>query len=481
MASVDPLDVRAQLERLLGTRYFRGSNTRRRLLAFLVEQWLFDEGKNISARFIAESLKIETLTFEESSDKHGFPRTRANLAHVRRFLKKHYDTDGYRDPVILKLNSGSYLPVIAANPVSSAMPDLDPATERLTLRAKTAIDTRTARGGLRAFEYFLKVSAPSDNPRQEANSCFILMASAAIFPGLPTDFRLAIEARIARIKASGVEPWECTFAEASIEACHRHDWKKSLDLFELAVERSQGEAKFFWWYTALLASTGQMQKAIDILASAVRHFSRTSIAVRTDLALLQVMAGRFEDAEEILSGSLDFAPESNLPILYARMVLLEAQDRMNEADAIVTRLGDAMDQDAAHSIVTGIESMQEDELSPSRLEEMSSVSEGHFLFAGVFALILARVNQTDLASQVVELLLAAKAKGPEMSSVAIAIGMVGLGRFDDAVSWLRKAAFDESDPLAMWFHIFPPLRHLRKHRGYRQLLKDLGLSLQRDR
>ncbi len=473
-----PEEVRAQFERLCETRHFRGIKLRR-ILHFVVEEWLTDGGKNLTEKFIGDALGDEPITFEQHSDKVGYPKTRANIAHVRNRLKAHYETEGYRDPVIIKLNPGSYAPVIALNPVSKRIPEIEPAIERLILRAKIAIDTRTLRGALRAIDYYLQIPGASGNPRQEANVCFIPMAIATIIPGFAAEARPATEAAIARIKASGVEPWECMFAEAAIEACHRHDWEKSLDLFGSAVESSQGEAKYFWWYTALLASKGRVQAAIEILDAAVRHFSRTSIAVRTDLALLQTMAGQFEETEELLSASLDFTLESNVRITFSLMVLFEAQDRMEDAVTVIMRLGEIMQVDAATSVLVAAESVRAGEPpSSSLIERMLSVSDGHVLLGGMFALIMARIGETALASELVGLLLRLKAKHPETSSIEIAIGMIGLQQFDDAVAWLRKAAFEESDPFTMWFHIFPPLRHLREHRGYRQLLKDLGLTRQ---
>jgi hypothetical protein len=94
-------------------------------------------------------------------------------------------------------------------------------------------------------------------------------------------------------------------------------------------------------------------------------------------------------------------------------------------------------------------------------------------------LILGRMNETALASMILAGF--QSVSQGRMPSVEMAFAMIGLGRYDEAVEWLRRAAFVENDPYAMWFHIFPPLRHLRGHKGYRQLLKELNLPLQRSR
>ncbi len=476
MGAPKPEDVRAELKKLYAYRRFRGSKLRR-LLGFLVEEWFKDKGKNLSEMYIGGSLQDEELTLEEvtrksnkpgekTGEKWSYPKTWANLGHVRNRLKQYYETDGYRDPVIIKLNPGSYAPVIAYNSVSTAMPDLPPEVARLILRAKTAIDGRTLRGAWRALRYYLQIPQDLGNPRQVANSVFIPMAVGSIIPSTPAAIRPLAEAAIAHLKQSGTAPWEAIFAEACGEACYVHNWKESLKLFELADTNSQGETRYFWWHTALLASRGRIEEAMEILAAAVGHFSRTNLAARTDLALLQVMAGRFADAEEQLSSSLDFTAEDN-PLLALNFALLfEAQDRL---------------QDAIKPLLPIYASGKPLGLDALPVEHALERRDLHVLLGGTFAMIMGRLGAKDGAAQMRDILLECKAKHPAASSIELALASIGLEEFDEAVKWLRKAAFEESDPLAMWFHIFPPLRHLRGHRGFKALLKELRLPVQRRR
>jgi tetratricopeptide (TPR) repeat protein len=90
---------------------------------------------------------------------------------------------------------------------------------------------------------------------------------------------------------------------------------------------------YYWWHTALLASIGKTQDAIEILDVAIRHFSRKNIATRTDLAMLQVMDERYDDAEETLSSTLDFASAANPLVACSFAVLYEAQNRLHDAVA----------------------------------------------------------------------------------------------------------------------------------------------------
>jgi tetratricopeptide (TPR) repeat protein len=463
MPAPSPDDVRAQLDRLLTSRRFRGAKLRR-LLGFLVEEWRRDGGAKLTLRYIAESLKDEPLTFEEDSDKWGYPKTRANLGHVRNRLRGHYESEGYRDRVIIKLNPGSYTPSIAYNPVSTGVADLDPAVARLILRAKTAIDLRTLRGAWKALHYYTQIPLNLENPRQIANSIFIPMAAAPMIPSSVTAVQALVEPALAHIKQSGSEPWESIFAEACSQVCFKHQWQKALDMFEVAIAVSQGEASYFWWYTALLASQGQMQQAIQILDAAVRHFSRTNVTARTDLALLQIMAGRFDEAEENLSASLDLVPMDH-PLLACHFALFyEAQDRMEDAGRTLIKFFGNRNTPGLDSLPIG---------------EALELKDWHLFLNGMLALVAGRAGATDIASEMVEILLACKTKRPATSSVELALGLIGVGRFDSAVEWLNAAAFEENDPFAMWFHILPPFRHLYRHKGYRALLRKLHLPLHR--
>jgi hypothetical protein len=149
-------DVRAQLQRLYRYERFRGEKLRK-ILEYLVEQWLLDRGANLTGKTIGQAMG-EKAVFEEESNKDGYPKTRANLKHVRNRLESYNETAGYCDPVIIKLNAGSYVPVIEYNPRVTGGPALDPESERLILRAKTAIDARTLRGAMRALDYYGPVS-----------------------------------------------------------------------------------------------------------------------------------------------------------------------------------------------------------------------------------------------------------------------------------------------------------------------------------
>jgi hypothetical protein len=481
MEEPKPEEVRAQVDRLHCDRRFKEGTKLRWLLDLIVEEWLKDRGHNLTEKYIGEA-SGEPLTFE-SSGKLGYPQTRGQLGHVRSRLIEYFGAEGYRDQVTIKLISGSYVPVVVYNPLARSIPELEPAVDRLILRAKTALDARTLHGALLAIKYCSQIPINWENPRQAASMLFVSWAASPIVPGVIAKDVPFTQMAIAKIKASRLEPWEVTFVDACVEACVHHKWRNALVLFERAVKNSHGEAKYFWWYTALLACTGRTEEAIEILDGAVRHFSRSNLAMRTDLAQLLTMAGRPHEAEEVLSASLDFASEHNPRLVSSFAMVLEAQDRLEEAAVPIVRMNEELNSAMSESSKAVLESVWAGEYlySDSSADELLKIPAANCFIQGMLALILGRMKDTDTATEILDSLLRLKEIEPAVPSVEIAIGMIGVGRFDDAVKWLRRGAFEENDPIAMWFHIFPPLRHLRRHRGFRTLLKDLNLRPQRSR
>ena len=240
---------------------------------------------------------------------------------------------------------------------------------------------------------------------------FLVMATACFVPTITLFVRQQVEPVLARIRKSGFEPWESIFTEACCEACYQHRWQKALELFELAITNSQGEARYYWWYTALLATLERLPESIGILDSAVRHFSRTNLAARTDLALLQTMAGRFDDAEETLSASLDFTSSFNTHLCYSFAVLYEAQDRLDEAARWISNwLYYAMESKVSNN------------------DDYARGKDGHALINGMFALIAGRLGRLDAASAWVEGLLKSKSTfsgSPYLLDIALAL--IGTG------------------------------------------------------
>jgi hypothetical protein len=178
------------------------------------------------------------------------------------------------------------------------------------------------------------------------------------------------------------------------------------------------------------------------------------------------MYERYEDAEETLSSTLDFVSPGNPLVACSFAVLYEAQNRLNDAYV------------ASNDWTDRIRAIPD----PKNISYNEIIRvDWHSYLSGMLALVLGRSGATDYARDWLDTILERKAKNRVQPSVEIGIGLIGVNQFDDAVSWLTKAALEENDPMAMWFHIFPPLRHLRGHKGFEELLGRLNLPVHGER
>src|SRR5262249_53087488 len=95
---------------------------------------------------------------------------------------------------------------------------------------------------------------------------------------------------------------------------------------------------------------------------------------------------------------------------------------------------------------------------------------------GMCSLIAGRTGSPKVAASLLRVIQNWRRKSHHSSSVELAIALVGAGKLNEAAESLQTAAFKEADPYAMWFHIFPPFRHLNGNRTYQELLRKLRLS-----
>ncbi len=102
-------DIRAQLERTLGSPDFRVPDRDRTFLRYVVEEALAGRGDRIKAYSIA----IEAFGRDASFDPQSDPVVRIEAGHVRRALERYYLTAGASDPVLITIPIGTYVPLFA--------------------------------------------------------------------------------------------------------------------------------------------------------------------------------------------------------------------------------------------------------------------------------------------------------------------------------------------------------------------------------
>jgi adenylate cyclase len=98
--------IRAQLDRILGSAEFSGSNKQRRFLNFVVEETLEGRASRLKGYTIALAVYGRTEDFDPQLD----PIVRVEAGRLRRALEHYYLTAGRTDPVRIGIPKGGYVP-----------------------------------------------------------------------------------------------------------------------------------------------------------------------------------------------------------------------------------------------------------------------------------------------------------------------------------------------------------------------------------
>lgn len=125
-------DIRAQLERIVASRGFAGSERLCRFIRWTVEQTLAHNSEPLKQYVIAREVFDRRADFDPRID--SIVRTEAQ--RLRRRLAEYYQAEGLLDPVVISLAPGSYVPIFSrrddgpkvAN--SIAPPNADEAPDR---------------------------------------------------------------------------------------------------------------------------------------------------------------------------------------------------------------------------------------------------------------------------------------------------------------------------------------------------------------
>lgn len=119
-------ECRAQLGRILASKAFAVTDRDRRFLGYVVEEALAGRADRIKAYTIA----IEVFGRDASFDPQTDPIVRIEAAQIRRALEHYYATAGLKDPVVITIPKGAYVPLFTARaseapppPVVESVPD----------------------------------------------------------------------------------------------------------------------------------------------------------------------------------------------------------------------------------------------------------------------------------------------------------------------------------------------------------------------
>ena len=104
----DQKAIREQLVRILNSGPFHQSQRRQRFLEYLVNETLAGRGERLKAYNVALEVFERPETFDPITD----PLVRIEAARLREKLREYYGTDGQGDPIHIDLPKGTYTPQI---------------------------------------------------------------------------------------------------------------------------------------------------------------------------------------------------------------------------------------------------------------------------------------------------------------------------------------------------------------------------------
>jgi len=141
-------EIRAQVERILGSVEFRVPDRTRKFLRYVVDECLAGHANRIKAYSIA----IEVFGRNESFDAQQDPVVRTEAGRLRQALERYYLVAGQTDPVIVSIPKGGYVPVFEPRTVVPE-PKVDPPDRSLDVPANPR--RRKLTGGLLAVAIVL--------------------------------------------------------------------------------------------------------------------------------------------------------------------------------------------------------------------------------------------------------------------------------------------------------------------------------------
>ena len=103
------MEIQTQLEKILASEVFAGSDRMSRFLRFTVDRVLQGQASHIKEYLLG----LEVFDRSASYDPRIDPIVRVEARRLRSKLKQYYETEGRDDPMVIDFPKGSYVPVFA--------------------------------------------------------------------------------------------------------------------------------------------------------------------------------------------------------------------------------------------------------------------------------------------------------------------------------------------------------------------------------
>jgi tetratricopeptide (TPR) repeat protein len=426
-------EVRIQLRRLLQIKGIKGSDRRTDLLEFVVESAL----ENVPLTENIIGYRVFPHFRPDAADD-----VRTTTSAIRKILSDYYAQERDDDLVRIELPPGpKYRPVATYNPGSLA--------HREYLRGLSMFSQVRLR---EAETYFCKamVLRPKYVEPYLALATVYLLSPIAVTQvfnnagwGSPQHIHSGMWFPMARLLAAFarvVNPkWWRVHVIRGVVHCYQRRWDKASRAFDAALKASLVNTRHDLWYVLYLATTGNIDKACEVLRAKVKG-QPTDVPTLTQCGILLYLNRDYQKAEAVLSSALEIDGRY-WPALIGYILAAFGERKPEECGAFDPRDGSPI-ADALTKY-----------------------------FPGLLVLLLARAGKGELARLKYRSLLGSHVMDP----FQLALAHMGLGETDEALSWLNEAVFKEFNPLVLWIHVCPVFDPLREHEGFKGLVREMKL------
>ncbi|MBV9742487.1 MAG: tetratricopeptide repeat protein, partial [Acidobacteriia bacterium] len=271
-----------------------------RFLVYIVEQVLAGEEAKLSQKTIAADVfRRDLVNFDSRADSI----VRTTAANLRDSLLAYYAGPGRADPIVIELPKGTYVPSF------SRRAQLSPSATSRLWSARVALETRTVSGYSTALSHLDAVLAEAPGLSLALALKAESLASQAIHGSRPRP--CLEEARVCADRALDAPrpAWQAWLARAMVLQALDLDWTGAGKVYQQAIETSNGEASTHVWYTAFLVGRGRPREAVAILQRTVEHFGYCNPTFLGDLAMLQMLARQYTEAQTTIQAALAAAPQ----------------------------------------------------------------------------------------------------------------------------------------------------------------------------
>jgi tetratricopeptide (TPR) repeat protein len=468
----DPDAVRGELERVLASAQFRGSQRRSQLLRYLVERALGGQSGHLKEYILG----VEVFDKGSDYDPRIDPVVRVEMTRVRAKLAEYYAGEGQNSLLRIELPKGSYAPNFrlvqkgeAANAVShswgrrwwvvlavfvviavssalawSRVHGRSAGNEKaqaLCTQARFFWDRRTPEALRTSVELYQEAIRRAPRYAPAYGGLALTYAVMAADGQVPAEEGAQNAVESAR-EAITLDPnvADAHAAIGLVEWSVRYDWDNAEAELRKGLALDPGFATGHQWLALDLLYRGRCDEAVAEMQKALKLVP-TSLAVNTAAGLVSYYARRYDDAIAAAHRTLDLDSSFRTAHLVLGMAL-EAKKRWAEAER---------------------------EYAATRL-----ASDGDSEGAAHLAHLYAVTGRTAAAERILDQLLA-RPDTKNVDAYQLAFVYAALSRKAEALEWLERSA---SEHTAGVIKVDPYMDPLRSEPQFAAVLAQLHLNTQ---